>query len=554
MSHPAGINRDAALREKWLKHGAGVLFALLVAACFRFHQLGASAFRADTIMFYDLCHRPLSAWTIMTNWMELVGVTAQFPFPLAAAKGMINLFHLEPTDFNIRLSSALFGALTVIPAFYIGNLLRGRWFGVLLALLIAVNPFHIQLSREAYFYAPMILGLAMQLGATLWIVRQAGTARRLSWPFFAAVGLGVFLAAYSHMSGWYLTAAALLVQAWIMVGRARLSRMLWNEMAVLAGIYLVIGLPLLFAAWGLPYFIDAMLNPETVELNKKILRTEFIPIWEEALRIGAVMGLGSTRLRGGFTLLVLALGAGMLARRRRQPDTVVVMAMMAFGFIIYEVAHRASGHPLSFRHASFLFMPYQVWLALGIWAPLEHYSDRAVACRWRWQICCLATAGAALVLAAPPAWAAASLLGKPIPYKQIGVWCDRHLPAHSLVLVERWFDPWNELRVHNSTNVFYTFTVPSEPDDTFARNNWPATAKAFFQRFPDAAYLEYCNGDQAKCGVVTNWSFARQMVFTNGPAIKLAKWGLAYRDEFYDAHTNRMLTTIFYNTREDVLA
>lgn len=40
---------------------------------------------------------------------------------------------------------------------------------------------------------------------------------------------------------------------------------------------------------------------------------------DAALRIGSVMGWGSTWLRGGFILLVLALGAGVLARLR--PNT-----------------------------------------------------------------------------------------------------------------------------------------------------------------------------------------------------------------------------------------
>jgi len=42
-------------------------------------------------------------------------------------------------------------------------------------------------------------------------------------------------------------------------------------------------------------------------------------------------------------------------------------------------------------------------------------------------------------------------------------------------------------------------------------------------------------------------------MFTNKAAIRLAKFGVAYRDEFYDPATNRMISAIFYNTREDVL-
>ncbi|NLE66159.1 MAG: hypothetical protein GX608_01930 [Lentisphaerae bacterium] len=153
----------------------------------------------------------------------------------------------------------------------------------------------------------------------------------------------------------------------------------------------------------------------------------------------------------------------------------------------------------------------------------------------------------------PPAIAATRITGKPTPFKQIAEWCDSNLPPRTMVLVERWFDPWNELRVHNSTNVYFAFTVPSEPQETFERNNWPATAVRFFEQFPDAAYLEYTQSDRARLGVVSNVPFARRAVFTNEAGIRLAKWGVAFRDDFYDPATNRLITTIFYNTRDDVL-
>jgi hypothetical protein len=162
-------------------------------------------------------------------------------------------------------------------------------------------------------------------------------------------------------------------------------------------------------------------------------------------------------------------------------------------------------------------------------------------------------AALAVALNIQPAWISTQLAGKPTPFKAVVRWCDTQLPRHTLVLVERWFDPWNELLVHNSTNIVFTFTVPAEPQDVFERYNWPATAKAFFEKFPDAAYLEYCNSERARIGVVTNWHFARQVAFTNVAGIKLAQMGVAYREDFYDAHTNRLITTLFYNTREDVI-
>jgi hypothetical protein len=126
------------------------------------------------------------------------------------------------------------------------------------------------------------------------------------------------------------------------------------------------------------------------------------------------------------------------------------------------------------------------------------------------------------------------------------------------VLVDRWFEPWNELRVHPSTNVFFAFTVPNEPLGTFKQVNWRETAKQFFTRYPDAAYLEIAKSfwDVPEIGPWT-WPrehFAHHVVIADEAGLKLREWGLAIREDFYAANTNRLVVELFYNTQQDILA
>lgn len=222
--------------------------------------------------------------------------------------------------------------------------------------------------------------------------------------------------------------------------------------------------------------------------------------------------------------------------------------------MIYFLSLFSAGSYYAQRHLAYLLPLYLSVMAYGVWHvsawPFVHRLIHSPV--WR-RMPAYALGGIAVALSLQPAWYCTQLTGKPIPYKEIAHWCDTQLPARTLVLVERWFDPWNELRVHNSTNVYFTFTVPAEPQDVFERNNWPATAKQFFNHFPDAAYLEYAISTRNTKGVVTNVYFARSVTFTNKAAIRLAKFGVAYRDEFYDPSTNGMISTIFYNTHEDVI-
>jgi hypothetical protein len=162
----------------------------------------------------------------------------------------------------------------------------------------------------------------------------------------------------------------------------------------------------------------------------------------------------------------------------------------------------------------------------------------------------------AVVLLIYPAWLCTQLEGKATPYKKITGWVDRNLPSGTPVLVDRWFEPWNELRVYNSTNAFYTFTVPNEPVETFLGNRWRQTAQQFFMRFPDAAYLEITKEYWTVDGVGPwDWPrhfFDRHIAFTNEAGLELRKLGLATRNDFYASNTNRLIVELFYNTPENI--
>ena len=532
-----------------------ILLVLAVAAFFRLSQLGDSPFRPDTMLFFDMCRRPVGAWAIFSQWLDLLGQTAQFPFSMAITKLFIDVFHLEPTAFVIRLPNAVFGVLTVLGMYMVGRQLAGRAFGLLLALFLAVNPFHIQLSREAYFYSAMLLGVTLQAWACLWAYRHRRLRGRFPLRFHAITLVGFFLMTYSHVSGWWVGWLFTLFLGWTLgirawrSGRARPDFWCWLAYTVLTG------LPLLFVSWGLPFFIKDSLNPEKIAQSKRVMGGFQTPLISFVWQLLKSAAWGATPLRAGFLALTGALTmAGLVLSRRRFRRAWIMTLFLLGGFLVYCLSLFAAGSYYGQRHVAYLLPLYLVVLCYGIWhaGSFAFIRNAFRPPAWRRAPAYL-LAGAAVALSIYPAWFSTQLTGKPAPYAQIAGWCDTNLPPRTLVLVERWLDPWNELRVHNSTNVIFTFTVPSEPPDVFTNLNWPATAKQFFANFPDAAYLEYKTSERSRMGVVTNAHFARSVAFTNEAGLKLAKLGVAYRDEFYDPATNLLVCTLFYNTREDVL-
>jgi hypothetical protein len=531
-----------------------IVLTLVIAlgAFFRLFQLGLPAFRADTIEFWRICHQDLSAINLFTHWLDIVGRTGQFPFPMVFEKALINVFHLPPSDFWIRFSSAFFGILTV-PAMYMAARQIGGWrFGLFTAALLALNPFHIQMSREAYYYTPLLLGSVLMLWSVGWTFNHRKVRKKFPLYFFIVTAFGFFLLVYSHLSGLGLAALLVPFSAGIMIWRVRRFRAYTGELVILLCIYGVIGLPLILLPWAVPYFIRENLRPEVQENLVRYGGRNLPPLWETMKNIFGRMTFGTTPLRFAFTLAVLASGfaAAFLAKKRGKYLPLVTAAAFIAVLLMYQVTQRFTATLSSLRHQSVILPALLLFIAFGIWQiPLPRRWKAGKARRRAAWIFALI----ALSLNVLPAGWCTQLTGKPTPYKEIARFCDQSLPPGILVLVDRWFEPWNELRIYNSTNVYFTFTVPDEPEDTYRKNRWRETALNFFNYFPDAAYLELNRVNRDVRGIVSSVNFARHAAFTNQAAIELRNLGLAYREDCYSPQLNRLIIDIFYNTRDDII-
>lgn len=553
------------VRTKWpgfaktLRPGVPVVamvFIVALAAGLRLFDLGVPAFGADTMNFFDICHRPLSGWVIFTQWMELMGRTAQLPFPLAITKCFIDVLHLAPTDFMIRLPSALFGILTVMGMYLLGCQMAGRSFGLLLALWMAVNPFHIQLSREPYFYPPVLLGVTLQAWACLWVYRHRNQRTPFPIRFHVVTQVGFFLMTYSHISGWWVgifmvpfLGVILGRRAW-QEPRARPDFWWWLIVMIL------LGLPLLFMDWGLPFFLKDALTPESKEGFKRTFGEPQTPFVSFVWLLLKSASWGATAVRAGFLVVTGGLTImGLMFNHIRSRRALIVTLFLLGGFLLYCLSLVATG---SFqfvqRHVAYELPLYLAVLAYGLW----HISTIPFVRRvikspvWR-RIPAYGLAASAIALSIQPAWFCTQLKGNPIPYKEIARWCDTHLPPRNLVLVDRWFEPWNELRVNNSTNIYFTFTVPNEPSDVYLKVHWRDTAKEFFEKFPDAAFFErrsYYDRPEVGPWPWPSQYFARKVTFTNEAGLKLHNLGLNYSA----ADINLLMLSLYYNTRADALA
>lgn len=535
-----------------------VALITLVGAFFRLWDLGAQAFRTDEGNFWLICVNPISAWGIFQRWLELWGSTAgQFPLSMALTKGFVETFNVPVTYFWVRFPSALHGIMSIPIAYGVGRELGGRNFGFVFAAAVAINPYHIQDSRDAYYTAPMVCGSFLGLWSVLWVTNHLQNGKLFTTGFYVINALGFFLLTYAQASSWLL---AFFIGLYVLYGVGRawwISRTTWKPLVIVLLSYLAIGVPLLIFPWALKDVLVGS-SPEVREQTVGIFGTGGTLLAFLA-RCCTSFGWGWTPLRTVFTTAALGLAIGVVLK----PSPVRRHLLWLWGYLlvgffcgIYSL-HMA-GKPYATRFLLVLLPWYLILLTSGLmlFSGCFRFLKGNLARHQSWVPSSLLTFGLALWL--EPAWLCTKIINVPTPYKKITRWVDENLPVGTLILVDRWFEPWCELRTEPATNVFFTYTIPNEPVTVYTNYRWRDTAKDFFDRFPNAGYLEISKS-YWEHPAVGPWQwpreyFARHTAFTNDAGMRMRELGLAKRDDYYAANTNRLVVELFYNTTEDVLA
>jgi hypothetical protein len=100
-------------------------------------------------------------------------------------------FQFGVNDLYARLLSVAFGIATIFVVAKIGQLLYGRWVGVTAALLLAVMPYHVIVTRQVLLDGPMVFFTTL----TLYLVAKFATTQRPIFLMATGASLGlVFLA------------------------------------------------------------------------------------------------------------------------------------------------------------------------------------------------------------------------------------------------------------------------------------------------------------------------------------------------------------------------
>jgi len=101
------------------------------------------------------------------------------------------LFNFGVSDLAARLLAVAIGVATVFIVYRLGSLLYGEYTGILAALILAVMPYHVVVSRQVLLDGPMVLCATL----TLYLLARYALTGNPIWLHAAGIGMGLtFLA------------------------------------------------------------------------------------------------------------------------------------------------------------------------------------------------------------------------------------------------------------------------------------------------------------------------------------------------------------------------
>jgi cellulose biosynthesis protein BcsQ len=155
---------------------------LVLAAWVRLWGLGAIGFNSDEAVYSGQA-------AALANDPNL---TPFFPVfrahPLLFQFALADVFALTGvSDVTGRVVSAILGVLTVYLAYRLGRLLYGRPAGLIAALLLAVMPYHVVVTRQVLLDGPMTLFATLALYA---VAKYALSLERM-WLYAAGAAMGL---------------------------------------------------------------------------------------------------------------------------------------------------------------------------------------------------------------------------------------------------------------------------------------------------------------------------------------------------------------------------
>jgi 4-amino-4-deoxy-L-arabinose transferase-like glycosyltransferase len=533
------VARCAASR--WFVPGV-VLLLTVVAAWLRLYRLGEITMRMDEGNGWGIWKAGATIADVLSGKTH----HSEKPLCLVSAMGLAKMLGLPLSFFSYRLAAALVGTLAIPLAYLCGRLLGGRGLGCIAALLLALNPVHVQCSREMYPYVYAVTGAFAATAAVLIACATSGMKKRATVALVLLSGVGFSLLIYSLITAWpFAVLAGGLLVALLLVNACRRQASPWLVVGILLVLVIVGGGP----AWT---YVSGMIDKGGITKFGQADYHKSVPLFSmDGLRFVTNFAWGIKPLALAFTAIVLSLSAWAFWDRRKDLRYIAVLFLVVAGFLLTMVMRQKTGNPFHTRFLVPIMPCYLLLVSVGVLQCIQKFRlpKGSVAVRGVAKYGVLAIACA--LLFQPLSWVLASN-GQP-PFKDVTKWADANLAVGAPVLCDRYYTAWNEFRWNAPTNTFFMSTVPNEPPDYYPKSQFRERSEKFFIENLDAAlYEQRMFWTRFGMWAWPHEHFARKQEFFDESTWKLHNTGLSYRNGGRLGVTRESLTTtVYYNTEAD---
>jgi mannosyltransferase len=195
-------------RAHYILAGITILGALL-----RLHYLGAESLWFDESASVGIAH---------LDWFNLWKVVSLAEANMVLYYGMLHVWlTFGESEFVVRSLSVLAGVLTLPLIYAIGKRMFGARVGLVSAVLLATNVFHIKYSQEARGYSLVVLLATL---SSLFFIRAIEHQSRHDWIGYVLTST---LAVYAHFFGVLVLGAQ-----WISIALLRPRDVPWKKLLI----------------------------------------------------------------------------------------------------------------------------------------------------------------------------------------------------------------------------------------------------------------------------------------------------------------------------------
>jgi len=223
--------------KKWLAGEKGAFWILvsilILGGILRFHHLGAKSLWLDeTHTYVTLVKSDPDAF--IARFRDSAAIMPPFYYMLLNLS--LDLF--GKSEFSMRFVSCISGILAIAAIYLIGNRLFGKQIGLISALILAINVFHVGYSQLARRYE---ISAFLAICSMLFFIDLVNRKSKVTWIAYPVVSiLGL------HTS--HLFSLIIFTQLFYLLTVPVLVKRTWKRLLVAFGFMLIICLPL-FRVW-----------------------------------------------------------------------------------------------------------------------------------------------------------------------------------------------------------------------------------------------------------------------------------------------------------------